>query len=185
MTKEETGKILAVINAYYPYFFKEMNAEGKRAIIELWARQFFDYDYAIVNAALDAYIAVDEQNRAPNVGMLKSLIRRMTQAEEMTEQEAWGLVAQALRNSNYNAAEEFERLPEQIKRVVGSPNQLREWATMDNDTLQSVVASNFQRSYRAKAKSDKEYQAIPASVRETIAQLTQGMPVLKQIEGSE
>ena len=177
MTKEETGKILAVINAYYPYFFKEMNAEGKRAIIELWARQFADYDYAMVNAALDAYIAVDENNRAPNVGVLKSLIRKMTQPEEMTEQEAWEKVANALRNSGYNSVSEFEKLPEPIKRVVGSPNQLKEWSQMDSDTLQSVVASNFQRSYRARTKSDKEYMAIPASVRETIAQLTAGSPI--------
>lgn len=182
MTKEETSKILAVINAYYPYFFKDMNAEGKRAIIELWARQFADVEYSMVNAALDAYIAVDEQNRAPNVGVLKALIRKMTQPDDMTEQEAWGYVAKALRNSNYGAQEEFEKLPEQIQRVVGSPNQLREWAQVDNDTLQTVVASNFQRSFRARAKSDKEYMAIPASIRNTIEQLTGGKPILKQIE---
>ena len=182
MTKEETSKILAVINAYYPYFFKDMNAEGKRAIIELWARQFADYDYSMVNASLDAYIAVDEQNRAPNVGVLKALIRKMTQPDDMTEQEAWGYVAKALRNSNYGAQDEFEKLPEQIQRVVGSPNQLREWAQVDNDTLQTVVASNVQRSCRARAKSDKEYMAIPASIRNTIEQLTGGQPILKQIE---
>ena len=157
MTKEEAGKVLAVINAYYPYFFKDMNAEGKRGILELWHRQFADYDYAMVNAALDAYIAVDEQNRAPNVGVLKALIRKMTQPDDMTEQEAWELVAKALRNSGYNSSEEFERLPDHIKRVVGSPNQLREWSQMDTETLHSVVASNFQRSYRARVKSDKEY----------------------------
>ena len=177
MTREETGKILAVINAYYPYFFKDMNADGKRAIIDLWNRQFAEYDYAVVVASLDAYIAVDEQNRAPNVGQLKALIRKMTEPEEMTEQEAWGYVASALRNSNYGAEEEFEKLPEQIQRVVGSPNQLREWAMIDTDTLQSVIASNFQRSYRAKAKSDKEYQAIPLGARSVIEQLAEAKSI--------
>ena len=182
MTKEETSKILAVINAYYPYFFRDMNADGKRAIIELWHRQFAEYEYSVVSASLDAYIAVDEQNKAPNVGMLKALIRKMTQPEEMTEQEAWGYVAKALRNSNYNSQEEFEKLPEQIQRVVGSPNQLREWAVIDTDTLHTVVASNFQRSFRARAKNDKEYLAIPSGIRQTIEQLTGGKPILKQIE---
>lgn len=181
MTKEEVGKVLALINAYYPYFFRDMNADGKRGIIALWERQFAEYEYAVVVSALDAYIAVDDQNKAPNVGMLKSLIRKMTQPEEMTEQEAWEKVANALRNSGYNSVEEYEKLPEQIQRVVGSANQLREWSQMDSDTLQSVVASNFQRSYRARTKSDKEYMAIPASVRETIAQLTAGSPI-KMIE---
>lgn len=154
-----------------------MSADGKRGIIDLWARQFADYDYAIVNASLDAYIAVDEQGKAPNIGILKSLIRKMTQPEEMTEQEAWGLVANALRNSGYNSQEEFDKLPEQIQRVVGGASQLREWALMDSDTVQSVVASNFQRSYRARAKSDKEYLAIPSSVRNAIEQLTAGADI--------
>ena len=158
-----------------------MNADGKRAIIDLWSRQFADYEYVVVNAALDAYIAVDEQNRAPNVGVLKALIRKMTQPDEMTEQEAWEMVAKALRNSGYNSSEEFEKLPDHIKRVVGSPNQLREWSQMDTETLHSVVASNFQRSYRARVKSDKEYMAIPASVRQTIEQLTAGASI-KMIE---
>ena len=177
MTKEETGKILAVVNAYYPYFFREMNADGKRAIIDLWARQFAEYDYMLVNSALDAYIATDEQGRAPNVGILKALIRKMAEPEEMTEQEAWGLVSKALRNSNYNSQAEFDKLPEQLQRIVGSPAQLREWALMDADTVQSVIASNFQRSYRARVKSDKEYLAIPSSVRETIAKLTEGKSI--------
>ena len=181
MTKEEIGKVLAVINAYYPYFFRDMNADGKRGIIALWERQFAEYEYAVVVSALDAYIAVDDQNKAPNVGMLKSLIRKMTQPEEMTEQEAWEKVANALRNSGYNSVSEFEKLPEPIKRVVGSPNQLKEWSQMDVETLQSVVASNFQRSYRARTKSDKEYMAIPASVRETINKLVEGSPI-KMIE---
>lgn len=181
MTKEEVGKVLALINAYYPYFFRDMNADGKRGIIALWERQFAEYEYAVVVSALDAYIAVDEQNKAPNVGMLKSLIRKMTQPEEMTEQEAWEKVAHALRNSGYNSVEEFEKLPEQIQRVVGSPNQLKEWSQMDTETLHSVVASNFQRSYRARAKSDKEYMAIPASVRQIFAELNAGESI-KMIE---
>lgn len=182
MTKEETGKILAVISANYPYFFRDMESKGKRTIYDLWAELLADEDYVIVDKALKAYIATDEHNKAPNIGVLKALIRKMTQPDEMTEQEAWGYVAKALKNSNYGAEEEFAKLPEQIQRVVGSPNQLREWAVIDTDTLQTVVASNFQRSFRARAKNDKEYLAIPSGIRQTIEQLTQGKPILKQIE---
>ena len=171
LTKEETGKILAVINAYYPYFFKDMNSDGKRAVIDLWSRQFVDYDYAMVNTALDAYISVDEKGYAPNVGTLKSLIIKMTQPEEMTEIEAWGYVAKALRNSSYSSVEEFEKLPEQIKKIVGSPTQLKEWSMGNLETVQSVIASNFQRSYKAKVKSYKEHMALPSSIRNVIEKL--------------
>ena len=35
---------------------------------------------------------------------------------------------------------------------------------MEGDSVQSVVASNFMRSYKAKVASNKEYQALPRYV---------------------
>ena len=93
----------------------------------------------------------------------------------MTEQAAWALVAKAVRNGTWGAKEEFDALPPQIQRVVGSPTQLRDWAQMDSDSLHSVVASNFQRSYRAKVKADKEYAALPSDVRKAIGGLADRM----------
>ena len=84
---------------------------------------------------------------------------------EMTEGEAWGLVSRALRNSAYDSQREFDALPPRLQRLVGSPNQLREWAMLDADTVQSVIASNFQRSYRARTAADLAYAALPADVR--------------------
>lgn len=168
MNFEETGKILAVIKKNYPHAYKDFTREEKEDLIVLWQEMFADDDYGVVGAAVKSYIATDTKGFAPVIGQIKELIRKITEPNEMSEQEAWGYVAKALRNSGYNSAEEFEKLPAQIQRVVGSPSQLRDWALMDSDTVQSVVASNFQRSYRARAKSDKEYQALPSSVREML-----------------
>lgn len=165
MNYEETGKILAVIKKNYPHAYKDFTTEEKADLITLWQEMFAEDDYGVVGAAVKSYIATDTKGFAPIIGQIKELIRKLTEPNEMTEQEAWGYVAKALRNSGYHSAEEFEKLPEQIQRVVGSPAQLREWAMMDSDTVQSVVASNFQRSYRARAKSDKEYQALPSNVK--------------------
>ena len=64
----------------------------------------------------------------------------------MTAQEAWNLVARAIRNSGYESRKEYDNLPPDIQRLVGSPEQLRDWAMMDSSTVHSVVASNFQRA---------------------------------------
>jgi len=48
---------------------------------------------------------------------------------------------------------------------VGSPNQLRAWALMDEETVQSVVASNFQRSYKAIAAKQKEQAALERKLK--------------------
>ena len=97
--------------------------------------------------------------------------------------EAWNLVAKALRNSAYGSEEEFAKLPPAVQRVAHSPSQLREWALMDADTVQSVVASNFQRAYTARQKSDREFEALPPAVRQYVAALTEGESVLKRLEG--
>ena len=89
--------------------------------------------------------------------------------------EAWQIVRKAI--SYYNAEENFINLPPEIQKVVGSPNMLREWAQMDADTVNSVIQSNFMRSFRAKVAQEKEQSMLPESTKRLIHQITSGMDV--------
>ena len=186
MTREETIKVLAVLKAAYPAFYRGMKADELNGIVNLWASQFEGDDYKTVGAAVQAHIATDTKGYPPHIGAIKEAIRKITQPDEMSEMEAWGYVASALRNSGYNSVAEFDKLPPVVQRIVGSPSQLREWAMMDSDTVQSVVQSNFMRSYRVRAQSEREYLALPENVRELMAQLTgsMAMPALKESDRS-
>ena len=169
MRPEETGAVMDVLAAAYPRFYAGVTGPHKKRIISLWASMFEEEPLNLVLAAVKALIAMDEKGFPPHIGAVKAKIRRLSMPELMTEVEAWQLVSKALNRSAHNAKVEYDKLPEMIQRMVGSPNQLREWALMDRDTVQSVVASNFQRSYRARAKHEMEYQAIPADVKAVIA----------------
>lgn len=186
MTREETIKVLAVLKAAYPAFYRGMKADELNGIVNLWASQFEGDDYKTVGAAVQAHIATDTKGYPPHIGAIKEAIRKITQPDEMSEMEAWGYVASALRNSGYNSVAEFDKLPPVVRRIVGSPSQLREWAMMDSDTVQSVVQSNFMRSYRARAQHEREYLALPESVRELMGQLagSMTMPALKESDRS-
>lgn len=186
MTREETIKVLAVLKAAYPAFYRGMKADELNGIVNLWASQFEGDDYKTVGAAVQAHIATDTKGYPPHIGAIKEAIRKITQPDEMSEMEAWGYVASALRNSGYNSVAEFDKLPPVVRRIVGSPSQLREWAMMDSDTVQSVVQSNFMRSYRVRAQSEREYLALPENVRELMAQLagSMAMPALKESDRS-
>lgn len=186
MTREETIKVLAVLKAAYPAFYRGMKADELNGIVNLWASQFEGDDYKTVGAAVQAHIATDTKGYPPHIGAIKEAIRKITQPDEMSEMEAWGYVASALRNSGYNSVAEFDKLPPVVRRIVGSPSQLREWAMMDSDTVQSVVQSNFMRSYRVRAQSEREYLALPESVRELMGQLAGSMaiPALKESDRS-
>lgn len=78
----------------------------------------------------------------------------------------------------YNAREEYDKLPPVVQCVVGSSSQLKEWAMMDAETVQSVVASNFQRSYMARAERERERMALPSAVRETVSKIAGQMSIL-------
>lgn len=187
MTKKEMAEILAVMQANYPDDFRGMSDAAMQGKINLWFMQFRDDEYKDVLAAVMAHIATDTNRFMPPVGVIKAKLVEIRQPDELTEIEAWDLVSKATRNSTYNSAEEFAKLPPVVQRLVGSPMQLKEWAAMDTDTLQSVVASNFQRSYKVRAKSEREYLALPSSVKTYMAGLAEGMrmPALPEGEITE
>lgn len=174
MNKKETAMVMTTLQAAYPNFYKGMTEVDIESIVKLWAKMFEDEPYNVVIAAVYQLIATDTKGFPPHIGALKDAITKIKTTEEMTEMEAWGLVKKACRNSNYNSAEEYAKLPPVVQRLVGSAAQLREWAQMDTETLDSVVGSNFQRSYKVRAKSEREMLALPSSVRNYVAQLAEG-----------
>lgn len=168
MTIEETKQILTILKINYPASFKGWDGEQSRMFLKLWAEAFKDEPVELVAGAVKSIVYGDTREFAPNIGQVKEKIHKLTAKDEMTEIEAWGTVKAALRNSGYHAAEEFEKLPPVVKSLVGSPRQLFEWSMMDTSEIDTVVASNFQRSYKVRAKHEKEMQAIPLEVKEAL-----------------
>ena len=175
MTKKEMAEIIALMQTNYPDDFRGMSDKVMNGKINLWFMQFRDDDYKEVLAAVMAHIATDTNRFMPPVGVIKAKLTEIRMGDELTELEAWGLVQKALRNGYYGAQEEFDKLPPVVQRLVGSPNHLREWAQMDSEVVSSVVASNFQRSYKVRAKKEQEFLALPSAVRETMGKIAAGM----------
>lgn len=189
MTKLEIVELMTVMQANYPDSFRGQSDSVIGAKIALWHEFFRDYPKKLVHAAAKAFIANDTKGFMPNIGQINAYIQKLTTPDDMTESEAWGYVAKALKNSAYNALEEFEKLPPRIQQLVGSHNQLKEWAIMDTATVQSVVSSNFQRSFRARQASDKEYERLPSDVKKFLSGFSQAafksMPEVPMLDENE
>ena len=175
MTRDDTLDLLSILKAAYPNFYRDMTRKDADHVVSLWTEMFKDEPAELVALAVKAHIATDKKGFPPHIGAIKDSIVKIQQPDEMTELEAWGLVQKALRNGYYGAQEEFGKLPPVVQRLVGSPNQLREWALMDSETVSSVVASNFQRSYKARAANEREFLALPTEVKETMTQIAAAM----------
>lgn len=168
MERNEVLQIMAVLRTAYPNSYRSTTRQEAESEVDLWQAMFSDDDPALVGAAVKAIIVSDTREFSPNIGIVKEKMRELTQPKELTEAEAWGIVAKAVRNGVWGSKEEFEKLPAECKRIVGSPNQLREWAMMDSGALHSVVASNFQRSYKIIAQRKKEEAKLPTDIRKML-----------------
>ena len=169
MNREETIAIMGVLKTAYPNYYKGISRDDALQAINLWAEMFRDDPADVVTAAVKALIAARTEGWPPNIGEVKAKIHALKNSDELTEGEAWALVERACKNGIYNYVEEFAALPSLIQRAVGSANQLREWAILDAGELKTVVASNFQRSFRAIQKREKESAMIPENVRQMIS----------------
>ena len=165
MYKFETTSILAVLKAAYPKFYQGLSLEEANSIVNLWAEMFADDPAEIVATAVKAMIASRNSNFPPNIGEVKEQIRKLTTPDSMTEQEAWSKIYKAIVNTGYDSKAEFDKLPKSLQRLVGSPQQLFEWSMMDVTTVQSVVASNVMRSFRAIQAQEQEQAKLPQSVK--------------------
>lgn len=169
MLKSETAQILAVLKRAYPVFYKDISEQEISGIIELWHEMFEADDLRIVASALKTFIANDEKGYPPTVGVIKTQVRKMTQPQEISEMEAWTKVRKAISNGLYHSKEEFDKLPQNIQVLIGSPNVLRDWAMLDVEQLDTVIQSNFMRSFKTKSKEDKEFSMLPESIKKVIS----------------
>ena len=59
-----------------------------------------------------------------------------------------------------------------IQNTIGSSDRLREWSMVEVDTLQTVISSNFMRSFKAKSQNEQEYEKLPNDVKQLISRAT-------------
>lgn len=160
MTYEETTKILAILTAMYPKDFEHINETNQDVVTKIWLRQLSNRSYKEVSHAVEAYIATDVYGKAPTVGKIKQMLQTVSKAN-ITPQEAWNILYHAICHGGYDMHRVHEKLPYEIKICV-TPEQMHEWAfETDAKTCQTVIASNFQRSYQAKQQYINQMERIP------------------------
>lgn len=172
MTMQETGIIMDILMTAYPRFYAGKDAPDPRKAMSLWTEMFAGDPVELVAAAVKALIATDVKGFPPHIGAVKEKLRQISQRPQMLPAEAWAVVWRAVQRSGYNSRSEFEKLPDTLKRLVGSPEQLKAWSQMDADTVQSVIASNFQRSYQTRAKQEADFRALPEDVQKIALQVS-------------
>lgn len=161
MNKAETAKLIAVFKAVYPGF----GGENIDATINAWQMVLADIPYEQASAAGAAYISSEHFPPVP-----ADIVSRIAITQEQnypTAIELWGVIRKGISNGLYGYVKEYEALPPICKRVVGRPEQLREWAMLGEE-LDTVIASNVQRSLEGLLKNQKELDKIPQRLQDAM-----------------
>jgi len=180
MTPEETIKILSIIKAAYPQWARDLKPTDAKAMVNLWSSMLEDYPYNVVQVAIKKIIATNKF--PPSVAEVIEAINYIKTGgkSEMTEIEAWGLVRKAIKNSAYNAEEEFNKLPPRIQQAIGSHNILHNWSQESINGIETVIGSNFMRSYKQTVIRKKEEKQLPQSIKTMLGNIGN-----KMIEGDK
>lgn len=162
-------QILTLMQSEYPQSFSRMDDRTMALKVELWEREFSADNPNLVYAAIRTYMRTPERF-APSIGQVREIMTSLTAGEELQAQDAWALVSKACQNGLYGYREEYQKLPPDVQAAVGAPEQLKAWAMMDAETVESVVASNFMRSFRTHKEREKARAALPKELKELLAQ---------------
>lgn len=175
MTREEVLKIILVIKSTFPKTYEKFTRSDFEGMADAWTVLFEDYTYQQISLGLKAYLTTNTSGFPPVPAQLIAYTREQNPMRELTSNEAWDKVYKAICNSNYNAEEEFNKLPELCQKAIGSPASLRELAAMDANTVKSVEGSHFKRNYETLVKRQREYEKIPEKTRAQLEMITDGL----------
>lgn len=179
MTAKETGVIMEAIRLAYQKTAVMTQADAEKTLA-LWSALFADTPYEEVNYAVKVFIMTDTSGFPPTIGQLNKIIAQAKMSGMPTADESWALVRKAISNGIYGSKEEFAQLPEICQRVVGTPQQIQDWAMCDSKGL-NVARSTFLSRYREVLGEVKELVALPKKVAENRKALTEGQTTIKAL----
>lgn len=175
MTREDTKRLLMTVEAIYPNY----KIRDLQITLDAWCEILADQDAQFIFAALKNYSRTDTTGFAPSVGQLVqgAYELRTSKVKQLTPSEAWNMVYKALCRATYYAEDDFAKFPEEVKKAVGSPSQLRAWG-QDSSFNEGVASSNFRKAYSSVCERKKNDALMAPEIRIFLQQAD-----VKSIEG--
>lgn len=166
MDKIETTKILAVLKATYPNFYKDMSKQEINDTINIWSEMFKEDPYELITIVIKEVISTSEY--PPTIATIKKKMYELTHTNEESNSELWERLLKAIRNGYYGSEQEFKMLPDIIKEFLGSPEQLRSIAEMDSETIHSVVKGQFLRQIENLKERVRQKEMMSSDTRKLL-----------------
>lgn len=176
-------KILTILQSEYPGSFAYMDQRTMALKVELWETEFGNDNLQLVYAAVRMYMKKPAQF-APSIGQIRENMNFLLKSDkgELTDQDAWLLVSKACANGLHHSGEEFNKLPPEVQKAVGGPEQLKAWAAMGSETVESVISSNFKKTFRTTKERTKQLELMTPEMKAVIAGIAETMQLKEETQ---
>ena len=158
MTREEFAKLAKGMRAVYTY----PDFLSTKDSFDMWYVLLADLPYDLGALSLKSHMQTN--SKVPTPADIRKGVVTLTAKEQVSDLAAWDMVRKAICRSGYYSEDEFDKLPELIQRVVGTPRQLYEWS-QTTDGLDTVIASQFLRAYRTEQARERELAGMSEDIR--------------------
>ena len=176
LTVENFRILVKAMKAVYsqPSFIADEDA------FKTWFFMLNDIPYQYLQAGIQAHM--QSEKFPPTIAEIRiASAKFMQREEEISDLEAWAVVRRAIGRSGYYWKEEFEKLPALVKKAVGRADNLKDWAGMDMETVDSVIQSQFLRSFRTIKAQDSDLKKLSPILRNRIENASETLTTAEQV----
>lgn len=172
MEKQDTKKLMRILQVAYPSTYKNMPDSEKIDTMSLYYDIFKEYDGEVVATALKSYVKTNQY--PPTIaGLQKSidLLLSTASGENKDINYLWSEFKRAVKNYNRtNGKELFDSLPKEVQGFVISPAGIKEYGLEAPETINTVVRGQFNKTVTSRIKHDKEVSKLPQEMLSLLAE---------------
>lgn len=179
MNREQAIALLKILKTAFPRFYADMTKEEAENTINLWVDMFKHEDPALVMTATKDLI--NTFKFPPTIADVKEKMYGLTN-NEVDNLTLWNELDKAVRNCLYNTQNVFDGLSPVVKKFVGSPAQLREYALSPADTFSTVTKGQFLKQVEILKKRDKELKMMLPECRQLVTEIASEFDTRKLLE---
>ena len=154
MEKSEWKEVAMMLNVLYDDGKSLMFEKDDLEKMQAWYSCLCDLEYVGVAKAVKNIVLKSPYR--PKVSDIRKEYALITRQAQLTEQQAWSIVREAIRDSLYHANEHFDEFPDIVKKAVVDPMQLAEWGQCESSEVDTIIQSLFKRQFRTLLDQEAE-----------------------------
>lgn len=131
MIKDELIKVYAYTQAIFGSFTMPKDKLQLESQNIVWLKALAPYDLAVIYTAIENYA---KNNQFVNIAQIANICRQVQQIKDGTYKTAYDYLSEITNAVSYsNAKENFEKLSDFSKEIVGNSAKLAQWCNLGED----------------------------------------------------